>query len=69
MATEKQIYIKQIKRLQRQNAILAEVIAEERCLRQKAYAWYMKRLNSRFMWLFDLIGSEYMPQYLVKGGK
>lgn len=49
MATKKQVYINQIKRLQAQNALLAECLSDERALRKKAYDYYQKKLNSLFM--------------------
>lgn len=44
---------KHIKRLQEQNRLLAECLADERRLRKQAYRWYMGRLSSRFISLFD----------------
>lgn len=62
MATKKQIYTNQIKRLQEQNALLAECLADERALRKKAYDYYQKKLNSRFMrtigFLFEYVSDK-----------
>lgn len=52
---ERAVYIRHIKRLREQNALLAEVVASERKLRKEAYAWYFNRLNSKLFWLYDLM--------------
>ncbi|KKL07765.1 hypothetical protein LCGC14_2582710 [marine sediment metagenome] len=49
--TTRRAYIKHIRRLQSENRILVQVIAEERTARQAAYSWYSKKLNSKFMWI------------------
>lgn len=51
--TQRWNYIRQIKRLQAENKILRSVVAEERMRRQAAFGWYVKRLNSKMMWLVD----------------
>ena len=59
--TEQSVYLKQIARLQEQNRLLAEVIADERRLRQAAWKEYWHRCQSSF-WrilnIFLLIHSE-----------
>lgn len=47
--------LKQIKRLQDQNKILAECLADERRLRKLAYGWYQRRLLSKWGAVLDLI--------------
>lgn len=49
------IYKTHIKRLQDQCKVLGEVLAEERTLRKKAYAWYQKRLRSSFWGVIDML--------------
>jgi hypothetical protein len=48
-------YLNQIKRLQEQNRLLSEALTDERKFRQKAYAWYRKRLHSRLWWILDFM--------------
>lgn len=43
-----------VRRLQEQNRLLAECLADERKLRKEAYRWYRDRLNSRFFVWLDL---------------
>lgn len=42
-----------IARLQEQNRLLAECLADERRLRKQAYAWYQKRLQNRWWSIVD----------------
>lgn len=42
-------------RLQEQNRLLSECLADERRLRKEAYAWYQKRLQSRFWGVMDMM--------------
>lgn len=48
------IYLNHIRRLEARNRVLAEMLAVERIYRQQAYAWYSKRLRSRFLGLLDM---------------
>jgi hypothetical protein len=43
-----------IARLQEQNRLLAECLADERQLRKQAYAWYQKRLKSRWLSMLEM---------------
>lgn len=52
---ERQIYLRHIKRLQEQNRLLAEVIASERKLRKQAYSWYLRRLQSKWWSVIDIL--------------
>lgn len=47
-----------IARLQEQNRLLAECLAEERKKRKEAYAWYQKRLRSKFYSVLDLMALQ-----------
>jgi len=47
-------YLGQIKRLKEENRELRDVLVQERLLRQRAYQWYMDRLNSRVWTILDL---------------
>ena len=49
-----QVYRKQIRRLQEQNKLLAECLADERGRRKRAYEWYQNRLHSRLWTIFDI---------------
>jgi len=49
-----QVYRKQIRRLQEQNKLLAECLADERGRRKRAYDWYQNRLHSRLWTIFDM---------------
>jgi hypothetical protein len=42
-----------VRRLQEQNRLLAECLADERRLRKGAYNWYRERLGSWFYCLWD----------------
>ncbi len=53
--TDQQIYLKQIKRLQEKNVLLAECLCEERQLRKGAYNWYQNRLKSKLSWITDYL--------------
>ena len=53
--TPEETYLKHIHRLQDQNRLLAECLADERQMRKEAYKWYQDRLNSRFWGLFDMM--------------
>lgn len=44
------VYHNHIRRLQEQNRLLSEMLAQERKLRKEAYAWYQRRLDGKF-WL------------------
>lgn len=62
---DNKILIRHIKRLQQRNRMLSEVIADERLARRNAYRklqvakiGYQAKLNSRFMWMFDLFYTE-----------
>lgn len=44
-STERQTYLRQIERLQEQNRLLAEVIADERRLRHRAVEYYSAELE------------------------
>jgi len=46
---------KHIARLQEQNRLLAECLADERRLRKQAYAWYQKRLKSRWWSMLGMV--------------
>ena len=48
-------YAAHVARLQEQNRLLAECLADERRLRKNAYAWYQKRLQSRWWSLMDMV--------------
>jgi len=48
-------YAAHVRRLQEQNRLLAECLADERRLRKQAYAWYQKRLQSRWWSLMDMV--------------
>ncbi len=50
----KNIHNRHIQRLQDRNKALADALADERILRQNAYTYYHKRLNSRIMSFFDM---------------
>lgn len=47
-------YTKHIERLQEQNRLLAECLADERRLRKEAYAVYRKRASSRLISAMDM---------------
>lgn len=51
--TERRTYLNHIRRLQEQNEMLLATVHQERRWRQEAYAWYRKRLRSRFFWFLD----------------
>lgn len=51
--TERSCYLNHIRRLQVENAVLRGVVAQERLRRQAAWGWYVRKLESRMMWLFD----------------
>jgi len=51
--TTEQVLKNHLRRLQSENTELRSIIAEERLLRQRAYAWHQKRLAKRFTWFFD----------------
>jgi hypothetical protein len=53
--TERRTYLNHIRRLQERNLILGQMLAQERIAKQHAYAWYYKRLRSRFWSLMDLM--------------
>ncbi len=53
--TERENYLHHIRRLQAENTILRGVVAQERLRRQAAWGWYVKKLNSRVMWMFDMM--------------
>ena len=48
-------YLKHIRRLQAEKAVLASMLAEERAKRCEAYRWYQRRLHSRWWSAFDFI--------------
>lgn len=52
-----EIYLKQIARLQEQNRLLAEVIADERRLRQRAWEVYWDRCSSRLFGAIHMIAT------------
>ena len=52
---EARCYAAHIARLQEQNRLLSECLADERRLRKQAYAWYQKRLQSRWWSLMDVV--------------
>lgn len=54
--------IRNISRLQEQNRLLAECLAEERGLRKRAYKHYQIRLQSRFAWVADLIAITFLSK-------
>lgn len=49
------VLLRQIKRLQDRNRLLAEVVADERRMRHAAYKWYQDRLASKWAFLFDSV--------------
>jgi hypothetical protein len=48
---DREQYLRHIRRLEARNAVLAMMLSEERSLRCRAYAWYQRRLTSKW-WLF-----------------
>lgn len=62
--TERDNYIRHIKRLRLENKVLRSVVAEERLRRQAAFGWYIKRLRSFWMNLFYamVFRSQVWPQ-------
>jgi hypothetical protein len=60
---ERRIYLNHIRRLQERNRVLGEMLAVERIARQSAWAWYMKRAQSR-AWLL----TDYMLLHAGKVG-
>jgi hypothetical protein len=48
--TDRQIYIRHIRRLQAENRILRAVIADERIERVRAYQWYRRKVRS-WLWM------------------
>ena len=52
-SASRRVYIAHIRRLQKQNAELTEMLLHERQLRKDAYNYYRKRLQSRIFILLD----------------
>jgi hypothetical protein len=53
--TNMRVYLNQIQRLMTRNALLSEMLTNERALRIDAYQWYRKRLRNKFCNLIDII--------------
>jgi hypothetical protein len=53
--TERATYLRHIKRLQDDRALLTDMLVTERRLRRDAYKFYAKRLRSRFWFVMDLM--------------
>lgn len=59
-------YATHIARLQEQNQLLSECLADERRLRKQAYAWYQKRLQNRWWSLIDMALLPVMNNYQTR---
>lgn len=57
--TKKSVYMKHIRRLELEKALLTEMLIEERRLRVTAYQWYRKRLMSRWLSLMEMLWMSY----------